>query len=76
MGVNTDRNIGFRRFIDGSINEWRNFEPGEQYLCNKEGMVIDGVVYHVGDALPPGALPDQVLERMWNAGEINPAPAT
>jgi hypothetical protein len=73
--TNTEANIGIRRFIYGSVNAYRNFEPGgaTQYLCNKEGMNIAGTVYHVGDALPPGILPDETLEPMFNAGEINPA---
>ncbi len=75
MALNTDINVGIRRFIYGSVNAYRNFEPGgtQEYLCNKEGMTINGTAYHVGDALPLGALPDAQLEVLFNAGDINPA---
>lgn len=75
MATHTSMNVGVRRMIYSlPTPEYRNFEPGgaTQYNCNEEGMNIGGTVYHVGDALPLGILPDAVLEVLFNAGEINP----
>jgi len=75
MPSNTALNIGVRRFIRGTVNDYRNFQPGgtTQYVCNKAGMSINGVAYSVGDALPLGALPDATLEVLFDEGSINPA---
>lgn len=73
MATNTKINIGIRRFIYGSIMAYRNFEPGGTYVSNKARLLINGVTYGVGDALPLGILPDEKLEVLWNAGQINPA---
>jgi hypothetical protein len=72
MALNSDINVGARRFIR-ALNAHRNFEPGgtQQYLCNKEGMNIGGVVYHVGDALPLGILPDSQLEVLFISSSKN-----
>jgi hypothetical protein len=75
VATNTDRNIGIRRFIRGTINAYRNFEPGGtvQYVSNKSRLLINGVAYQPGDALPLGILPDEKLVVLFNAGDINPA---
>jgi len=74
--TNTQANIGIRRMVRTlSPPVWRNFERGgtTQYNCNKGGMVIAGVTYQPGNALPLGVLPDDMLEVLFNAGQINPA---
>ena len=75
MASNTSMNIGIRRFIRGSVNGYRNFEPGgtTQYVSNKSQLTINGTVYQPGDALPLGVLLDEKLVILFNAGEINPA---
>ncbi|MGD0869475.1 MAG: hypothetical protein ABSB88_07995 [Bryobacteraceae bacterium] len=74
--TNTQADIGIRRMIYTlTPPAYRNFEPGGtvQYNCNKGGMVIAGVTYQPGNALPLGVLPDDVLEVLFNQGDINPA---
>jgi hypothetical protein len=75
MASNTSMNVGVRRFIYGSVNGYRNFEPGgtTQYVSNKSQLTINGIAYQPGDALPLGCLPDEKLEVLFNAGDINPA---
>jgi hypothetical protein len=73
--TNTKANIGIRRYIHGSVNGHRNFQPGgaTQYISNKSRLTINGIKYQPGDALPLGCLPDAQLEVLFNAGQINPA---
>ena len=73
--TNTQANIGIRRFIYGTVNDYRNFEPGGtvQYVSNKLRLTINGIKYQPGGALPLGCLPDAQLEVLFNAGQINPA---
>lgn len=74
--TNTQANIGIRRMIRTlSPPAYRNFERGGTtvYNCNKGNMVIAGVTYQPGNALPLGVLPDDMLEVLFNAGQINPA---
>jgi len=54
---------------------YRNFERGGTtvYNCGKANMTIGAVTYQPGTALPLGILPDDVLEVLFNAGDINPA---
>jgi hypothetical protein len=73
--TNTQINVGHRRFIYGSVNAYRNFEPGGtvQYVSNKSRLTINGIIYQPGDALPLGVLPDEKLVVLFNQGDINPA---
>ena len=74
--THTQANIGIRRMIRTlATPAYRNFEPGGtvQYVSNKSRLTINGTVYQPGDALPLGVLPDEKLEVLFNAGEINPA---
>ena len=75
MASNTSANIGIRRFIRGSINDYRNFQPGgvTSYVSNKSRLTIAGTAYQVGDPLPLGVLPDEKLVILFNQGDINPA---
>jgi hypothetical protein len=80
MALNSDINVGIRRFIYGAINEYRNFEPqgGQLYRCNRQ-LEYSGVVYADGDTIPfdnPGGdaySNDALMEVYFNAGLIDPA---
>ena len=73
--THTASNIGVRRMIRTlATPAYRNFEPGGTvYNCNSANMVIAGVTYQPGQALPLGVLPDEKLEVLFNTGMIDPA---
>jgi len=79
MATNTSIDIGLRRFIYGSINDYRNFEPsGQLYAAVRDGYEYQGVVYDAGDAIPfdvGGTSYSGLaqLERDFNSGWIDPA---
>jgi hypothetical protein len=50
----------------------RVFKPNVTYICNKEGLIINGEVYGIGDRINPRELSLARLRTMFDAGFIEP----
>jgi hypothetical protein len=50
----------------------RVFKPNATYVCNREGLIINGEVYSLGDRINPRELSLARLRTMFDAGFIEP----
>jgi hypothetical protein len=50
----------------------RVFKPNATYICNREGLIINGEVYSIGDRINPRELSLARLRTMFDAGFIEP----
>lgn len=51
----------------------RVFKPDGNYVCAKEGLMINGEVYSSGDRINPRTLSLARLRTLFDAGFIEPA---